>query len=96
MVKTLTSNLREKVERYGNIFIALSLALSGFMPIILTAQADAAQLTGRKVTISSSQAGATGVTYTFDLLLPPAARASNLLYLPFVLYRWVPVPSPLA
>jgi hypothetical protein len=59
-------NIRERIRDYSNILIAMSLALSGFMPIILEADADAAQLANRKVTISTSQASATGVSYTFD------------------------------
>jgi hypothetical protein len=65
MINTLTGKFRESVVRNSNLFIAVAFALSGFMPIILSSEANAAQLTGRSVTIETSQPDAEGVDYTF-------------------------------
>lgn len=44
-------------------------------PILNVAQASAAQITGRSVTISNSASGASGVTYTFTFTVPTTGTA---------------------
>ena len=64
MLRMSLGTLRERIERSSTGLIALAFALSGLMPIILTAQASAGTLGSRSVTISSSQA-ATSANYAF-------------------------------
>lgn len=80
MLKTIKTTFFNKVQPTSNIFIAASLILSGFMPIILTAQANAAQLTSRKVTISDSKPDATGVTYTFSFSTATAGAIQSMSF----------------
>jgi hypothetical protein len=82
MVNTFTGSLREKAQRSTNALIALALALSGMMPILLTSQASAAQLSNRSVTISTSQAGALATDYTFRFT-PSAATAIQSIVFQF-------------
>lgn len=75
-----TSNIRDKFQQYSNIIIALVLSLSGMMPIILTAQASALQLTSRKVTIADSTPDKTGVTYAFSFSTATSAAIQSMSY----------------
>ncbi len=74
MLRMSIGTLRERATQSSNLMIAMAFALSGIMPIILTAQASAAQLTTRKVTISSSAPSATGVSYAFNFTIPASSN----------------------
>lgn len=66
-LKTATqSRLRGLVTRLA----VIALVLGSVMP--LSGLAEAAQITARKVTLSSSAPSATGVTYTFNFTVPTA------------------------
>ena len=70
MLNLFAGNIRRKLQDSSTVLIAISLALSGLMPIILAAQAGAAQLTSRRVVIASSQPAATGVNWDFEFDIP--------------------------
>lgn len=70
MNTNVTGVIRQKLSRSALILIASAFALSGLMPILLSAKAGAAQVTSRRVTISTSQSAATGVSYAFNFTLP--------------------------
>lgn len=80
MNKTILGDFRERVDRYGNLLIAVSLALSGFMPIILVSRAEAGQLIQRKVTISTSQPDVTGVNYVFTFDTVTTATIQSIIF----------------
>lgn len=88
MLKALTGNFRDRIDKYGNILIALSLALSGLMPIILFQQAHAAQLTTRSVTISSSQPTTAGVSYAFKFTTATGAATIQSVAFSFAQLLW--------
>lgn len=75
MIKTKQQMLADRKDGLLRGAVLLSLALlSAFL--LSTAQAGAAQITSRKVTLSNSGAAATGVTYTFtSAALPTTATA---------------------
>ena len=75
-----SGSIRGATQKYGNILIAISLALSGLMPIILSSQAGAAQLTSRSVTIANSAPSATGVDYVFNFTLPSTAIVQSMVF----------------
>jgi hypothetical protein len=60
------SSLRTAV-RNSALYIQMALlAVAGFAPLLGSGSVDAAQLTSRSVTITSSKAGQTGVSYNFQ------------------------------
>lgn len=80
MTHILAGRLRERVKQYSNVLIAASLAFSGVMPIILSQQAGAAQLTQRSVTVSTSQPSAAGVTYSFSFTTATASAIQSMVF----------------
>ncbi len=74
------SNLQNQVRKTSFWLAAVTLALSGLMPVLLTTQAHAAQLTSRKVTISSSEVSATGVSYAFAFTLPATTPVQSIRF----------------
>lgn len=80
MKSFINSNLREAFLRYSNGLIAFAFTVSGLMPIILSGQAEAAQMTTRKVTISDSTPDKTGVTYAFSFTTATAASIQSMSY----------------
>ena len=80
MVNKLTGNLRASLRSSSNLAVALALALSGLMPIILTAQSSAAQLTSRSVAISTSQAAAANTNYTFTFTTSAAQEIESMIF----------------
>ncbi len=83
MITTLTGKIRETITRNGTILVALSFALSGFMPIILSNNANAAQLTSRNVTLTSSQPNVNGVDYQFNFTTTGTAVAVQSMVFTF-------------
>lgn len=79
-MRTLKSSLQQRISNSTNILIAVVFALSGFMPIILTSHADAAQLTSRRVTITDSTPSATGVAYRFDFTIPSTTAIQSIRF----------------
>lgn len=79
-MRTFKSSLQRRINSSTNILIAVVFALSGFMPIILMNHADAAQLTSRKVTISTSQPDATGVTYDFAFTTATSSAIQSMIF----------------
>ncbi len=65
--------LREKARDASFIVVASVMAVSGAAPFLLQSQASAETLASRRVTISTSQAGATGVSYAFAFTIPSGA-----------------------
>ncbi len=73
MLRMSIGILRQRAVQSSNLLIATAFALSGLMPILLSAQADAAQLASRKVTITSSEPSKTNVSYAFAFTIPTGA-----------------------
>lgn len=80
MKSVLSGRLRTSVDRFGNLLIAAAFALSGLMPIVLFHQANAQQLTLRKVTISSSQPDLAGVTYDFAFTTATTSTIQSMIF----------------
>lgn len=80
MLRMSIGTLQERAERSSSLLIALAFALSGMMPIILTAQASAAQLTSRRVTVSTSQADAANVTYSFAFTTATSSLIQSMTF----------------
>ena len=72
MLNLLTFNsdaLKSTFQRFQYLIIAVLFSLVGLMPIVLQRSADALTLTNRKVTISTSKASQTGVSYAFNFTM---------------------------
>jgi hypothetical protein len=81
MLRMSSGTLRDRIERYSNVLVASALALSGVLPLLNAGQVNAAQLTSRKVTISSSQEDVTGVSYTFQFNTPaPGSVIQSMIF----------------
>lgn len=68
MTKT---KLQTKFKKIINGLLVLALVVASFLPIT----ASAAQITPRKVTLSTSQSAASNVTYTFNFTVPTTGTA---------------------
>lgn len=73
-------NMRFKARNSALVLQVAVLVAAGLSPLLSLSTADAAQLTSRKVTISTSEAAATGVTYQFDYTIPTAATVQSMVY----------------
>jgi hypothetical protein len=71
----LTTRINRGQWRLLLIFSAMLLVWATIYAVFLPRQASAAQITGRKVTLSSSAGGATGVSYTFVSAALPTTTA---------------------
>lgn len=74
--------LSKNHHRFRSTLIFLQVAaliLAGFAPLIATVTADAAQLTSRKVTISTSEPSATGVGYDFQFSWAEATEVQGVI-----------------
>ncbi len=71
-MQRLTKNWRTRFQRIvsGRLAIAMAIACLFFAATLPALPVHAAQITARKVTLSSSAASATGVTYTFNFTVP--------------------------
>lgn len=72
--------LREKTRDASLLVVAAVMAVSGAAPFILQGQANAATLTARKVTITTSQEGATAVGYDFDFTTVTSSAIRGLIF----------------
>jgi hypothetical protein len=73
-----TNAIRATLRDFALWIAAAVLLLSASAPIIFQGTADAATLTSRSVTISTSQPSATGVSYDFDFTFPTTSVAQSL------------------
>ena len=80
MTHNIAGVIRDRMQRSTTIMVAIALALSGMMPIILSATADAAQITSRSVTLSTSQSAATGASYAFNFTLPTGVPVQSMAF----------------
>lgn len=80
MEKAKSGLSREWLERYINILIAISLIISIPIPIFLSSEASAAQLSSRKVTISTSQPDFDGVTYDFTFTSGTSSPIQSMVF----------------
>ncbi|MCA9348869.1 hypothetical protein KC878_01855, partial [Candidatus Saccharibacteria bacterium] len=69
-MSTKIQTLRSKAKKFSSWLQVLALVTAGLLPALSVSNASAAQLTSRKVTISTSQVSATAATYTFDFTVP--------------------------
>jgi hypothetical protein len=74
------SNVQDRLRKSSFLLIATAFALSGLMPILLSSKVDAAQLTSRRVTISTSEQSATGVSYAFAFTLPSTTAVQSIRF----------------
>lgn len=74
------TNFREKVQSVSLVGMATVMALAGISPVLFQGTANAATLTSRSVTIASSQADATGVTYDFVFTTQSASSIQSLVF----------------
>src|SRR3989338_1483613 len=70
----ITISMRRTIERHVNLLLGLVLVLPTFFVLLLPSTASAAQITSRKLTLSTSSAasGAATTTYTFNFTVPSA------------------------
>lgn len=90
-MKKVRTFIKVQTYRLYLLMAALLIAGIGFMPLMMTGQAQAAtgQLTNRSLSISSGIPGKTNVTYTFSFkpatVVPPAsAGTAKVQYLKFI------------
>lgn len=72
--------LQSKARKIAIYLQAAVLVGAGLTPLVLTETASAAQLTTRSVTISTSQAEATGVEYEFGFTLPSTTAVQGIVF----------------
>lgn len=75
MIKTI------KNQQLSNVLVSLVLVfalVTAALQYVVMPTASAAQITARKVTLSNSAGGATGVTYTFNFTLPSATVVQSM------------------
>lgn len=72
-------SLRGKVRNVAVYMQVFVLVMAGFSPLLITQQAGAAQLTNRKVTISTSEPDATGVQYDFQFSWGEATAVQGVI-----------------
>jgi hypothetical protein len=78
MLNLLNFNTAERsLQRLLFFVAAILFAFATTAPFLVTGQANAATLTSRRVTISTSQPSATGVSYAFDFTLPGTSPAND-------------------
>ena len=81
MLTMFTSDIiRKQTNRLTTYLAVAVLVASSLVPLIYAGQVDAAQLTSRSVTISTSQASATGVTYNFGFTLPTTVDVQGIIF----------------
>lgn len=73
-------NERQTMSRMLHIAAAALLIAASATQLFGMQRADAAQLTARKVTISSSELGQTGVSYAFAFTVPTSAAIQGILF----------------
>lgn len=79
-VFTLLSKLRPRINSLLLWVSAWVISVSGMASFVWTERVHAAQLTSRKVTISTSKASATGVSYQYDFTIPTATAIQGMIF----------------
>lgn len=74
------NSLRDKVRDSSFFVAATVMAFAGLMPAILQGSASAATLSSRRVTISTSQPDATGVSYSFAFTTQSATTIQSMIF----------------
>jgi hypothetical protein len=74
------TSLQSKVKKFAIYLQVAVLTAAGLAPLAVTGTADAAQLTTRSVTISTSEASATGVEYAFAFTVPAQTPVQGIIF----------------
>lgn len=74
------TSLQSKVKKFAIYLQVAVLMAAGLAPLAVTGSASAAQLTSRSVTISTSEASATGVEYAFEFDVPTATPVQGIIF----------------
>lgn len=78
LTKIKIESLRDAWHKLQYVFVASMFILALMLPMAVTNTAEAESLTQRKVTISTSEGDATGVSYDFSFTLPGASPADDI------------------
>lgn len=76
----MTTRIRTILKKVSLLTAAMALAIT---PVLVAPETNAAQITGRAVTLSNSAGGASGVTYTLTTAALPTATAVRSLKVQF-------------
>jgi hypothetical protein len=80
MTKPNSLNTGSLMQRTGYLGIVLIVAFASLLTVMLSRNAEAAQITARSVTISSGVPSATSVTYTYGFTLPTAGNVQSIQF----------------
>jgi hypothetical protein len=73
-------NFTRSVNVASALVFAFGVAMAALLPILLSGQVNAATLTSRNLTMSTSRASATGVNYQFNFTLPSGTAVQSMIF----------------
>lgn len=79
-MKNLLEHTRSKINNFNRWFIILLVVMATIAPVLSMSRVDSAQLTSRKVTVSSSKADLAGVTYSFSFSNATASAIQSMSF----------------
>jgi len=71
---------KSKINDCSRWIVVILLVVASLTPMIDVKKASSAQLTSRKVTMTSSKASQTGVNYTFNFTLPGTTAVQSIIF----------------
>jgi hypothetical protein len=81
MKQSITNfNVARGVNVVSVLAFTFGIAMASLLPVLLSGNANAASLTSRKVTITSSEASQTAVDYQFNFTLPTSTAVQSIIF----------------